>query len=83
MILDAKKNLSLKTLQDLMEYLPSFLICDCCYVLAKPLAVLFSKSILILRFPKTWKTSRIVPVYKNNDRGWIINCFTEQLCKSF
>ena len=53
--------------------IPSFLIKDCASVLAKPLLILFNLALNSNTFPELWKNSKIIPVFKKDNRTDIKN----------
>ena len=55
------------------DHIPSFIVRDARYVLAKPLRVIIECAIATSTFPTTWKRARITPVHKKEDKSQIGN----------
>lgn len=55
------------------DCIPGFLVRDCIEVLVQPLLHIFNLILSTGMFPKRWKTSRIVPVFKAGDRADVSN----------
>lgn len=55
------------------DLIPAFLIHDCRFVLVRPLSILFNLCLKNQAIPSLWKTSKVVPVYKKDDRAEITN----------
>ena len=55
------------------DCVPSFVLRDCCSVLAGPLTRIFNLCLRDAVFPKRWKLSRICPVYKKGDKSLLSN----------
>lgn len=55
------------------DKVPSFLLKDCAIVFSSPLTKLFNLCLKTNTFPVIWKTSKIIPVFKKNDRNNIEN----------
>lgn len=53
--------------------IPSCIVKDCASIFAAPLTLLFNLSLRTGTFPAFWKSSRICPVFKKNDRSLIEN----------
>lgn len=53
--------------------IPAFLVKDCANILAVPLSIIFNLSIETSTFPEIWKTSKICPVYKKNEKQEVSN----------
>lgn len=55
------------------DMIPGSLIKDGRFLLAKPLAIIINLSILTSTFPKIWRRSRLIPVFKKGDRAQVLN----------
>ena len=55
------------------DLIPSFIIRDTRFALARPLTTIFNLAIKSSTFPDTWKIARITPVYKKGDASMIKN----------
>ena len=55
------------------DNLPTFVVQDCIHVWAKPLSILYNKSLNQNIFPDMWKQSRVVPILKNGSPNCIEN----------
>lgn len=55
------------------DSIPSFLVRDCATVLKKPLTAIFNLILKQSIFPKIWKESRIIPVFKSGNRDEVTN----------
>lgn len=62
------------------DNIPPIILKNCASVLALPLSLLFNKSLRTGRFPHSWKTSFVIPIYKNGDKKDITNY--RPICKS-
>jgi Reverse transcriptase (RNA-dependent DNA polymerase) len=49
------------------DNIPSFFARDCAYVLAKPLQVIFNTALKTNTFPKLWKVSKVIPIFKSGE----------------
>lgn len=61
------------TLTSGIDEIPSFLLKDCCILLSDVLCAIFNRILKSGYFPDAWKSTKIVPVYKNNDLDNILN----------
>ncbi|KAJ3652415.1 hypothetical protein Zmor_018383 [Zophobas morio] len=55
------------------DNIPAFIIRDCITSFLSPLCHIYNLIILTSTFPKVWKTSRIIPVFKFDNRSHIHN----------
>jgi len=55
------------------DKIPAFLVKDCACIFVKPLTILFNLALKFEEFPYLWKTSKIIPVHKKNDKNLIEN----------
>lgn len=55
------------------DLIPSFILHDARFILAKPLTQLINMAIATCTFPTRWKRARISPVFKKKDRSHIEN----------
>mgnify|MGYP000512335400 FL=1 len=55
------------------DLIPAFLVHDCRVVLVKPLSILFNLCLKNQTIPSMWKSSKVVPVFKKDDRSDITN----------
>ncbi|XP_061379603.1 uncharacterized protein LOC133319395 [Danaus plexippus] len=53
--------------------IPPLFIKRCAVSLAKPLYVIFNKSLSLGEFPSLWKKARVVPIFKSGDKNDIKN----------
>lgn len=55
------------------DQIPSFLIRDARYALAKPLMLIINCSLTTSIFPQRWKLARITPIFKKGDKSLVTN----------
>nr|XP_022907402.1 uncharacterized protein LOC111418925 [Onthophagus taurus] len=55
------------------DQIPSFLVRDVRFALAKPLMYIINRSITASIFPQRWKSARITPVFKKGDKSLVTN----------
>ena len=55
------------------DMVPSFMVRDCRFVLAKPLESIINLSIRSGIFPRLWKIARICPIHKKGDKAVLTN----------
>lgn len=55
------------------DKIPAFLVRDCAYIFVTPLTILFNLALKCQEFPYLWKSSKIIPVHKKNDKNLIEN----------
>ncbi len=55
------------------DMIPAFLVKDCAAVFCKPLKFLYNLAISTQTFPNIWKISKIIPLFKKDDRSIIEN----------
>lgn len=55
------------------DSVPSCILLNCADALAKPLRMLFNASIKLGYFPKLWKKSYIIPLFKSGSKSNILN----------
>lgn len=55
------------------DLIPSFLLSEARYVLAKPLMMIINLSIKTTVFPSLWRRTRVVPVFKKGAKNYIEN----------
>lgn len=53
--------------------IPSLFVVRCAESIAYPLSIIFNKSLSSGQFPKFWKKSLVIPLYKNGDPGQVDN----------
>lgn len=53
--------------------IPPFIVKYCSSILARPLSLLFNKSMISGVFPSEWKKSFVIPIFKSGDRCNILN----------
>lgn len=71
-VIKALKKLKAKTTMGPDE-IPSFLLRDCAIILAKPIAFLFNFALKENIFPDVLKISKVIPIYKKDDKRRIEN----------
>lgn len=55
------------------DLIPNFFLKNCVYAITTPLHILFNKSLATGIFPDSWKTSRIIPIFKSGDKTNVVN----------
>lgn len=55
------------------DRIPNIFLSNCVYALAKPLHILFNKSLSTGVFPDAWKKSRITPIFKSGCKNDVSN----------
>ena len=56
-----------------VDEIPSFLIRDCRFALAKPLSTIINLAIRTNTFPNRWKIARVTPVHKKGNKSRVEN----------
>lgn len=55
------------------DNVPNIFLRNCVFALAKPLYILFNKSLSLGSFPSQWKESRITPIFKSGNKNLVEN----------